>query len=106
VIEDIVMAAFGGARSIGSRIEAELRRMGERGDLKPDELEAILKDVHKRLEARAAHAREVAAPVVGIAADAIRRALDIPSRGEIETLVQRLEKATAALEKAQKREGS
>ncbi len=53
------------------------------------------------LEKRAAEAREHVGPLVETAKSALRQALDVPSREELVELTQRLERAVAALERAQ-----
>jgi hypothetical protein len=115
VLEDILLAALGGARTASTIVEEELKKLREKSGMKPEEIEAIAKDVRSRLEKRAEMARATAGPAIEaagealgprleLAAAAIRKALDVPSKSELEALVSRLEKAADRLDAAKKNE--
>ena len=101
MIDDIFLAALGGAKGAQTLLEAELKKIRESGVLPPGEVAEIAKEARAALEARAEKAREAAGPVVEAARTALRDALGVPSREEMLDLTARLERAVAALEKAQ-----
>jgi hypothetical protein len=110
MLDDLIItaaqAALGGAKGAQALIEAELKRMRESGALPAAEVDAIAKEARAAFEARSQQAKEVAGPVVEAARSALREALGVPSREELADLTARLERAVAALEKAQRREPS
>lgn len=101
MIDQIFLAALGGAKGAQALLEAELEKLKESGALPPAEVAEIAREARAQFEARAQKAREAAGPVLEAARQALRGALGVPSREEIHDLTSRLEKAVAALEKAQ-----
>lgn len=85
---------------VGSKIEDELRKLKE-GGMPPAELEAIAKEARAAFEERTRRWKERASPLFDLAKDALRQVLGVPSREEIAALNERLERAVAALERAQ-----
>ncbi|HZV03411.1 MAG TPA: hypothetical protein VFF73_42295 [Planctomycetota bacterium] len=85
---------------IGSKIEAELARLRE-GGLPPAEVEALAREAKAAFVDRTRAIKEQAAPLIDAAKGALRSALGVPSREELDRLAERLERAVAALERAQ-----
>jgi hypothetical protein len=85
---------------MGSKLEEELEKL-RKGGMAPEELEAIAKEARAAFAERARELQARATPVLDAARDAMRRALGVPSREELEKLAERLERAVAALERAQ-----
>ena len=85
---------------VGSKIEEELKKLRE-GGMAPAELEAIAKEARAAFAARTQQLKEQATPLLDAAREVFRQALGVPSREEMTALTERLERAVAALEKAQ-----
>src|SRR5438270_13747745 len=85
---------------VGSKIEQELSKLRE-GGMDPRELESIAKEARAAFLERTRELREHASPLLDAAKDALRQALGVPSKDELEKLAERLERAVAALERAQ-----
>lgn len=99
MLEDI-LASFGGSGSVAAIVEQELQKLRERSGLKPEEVDAIARSVRDRLAQRAQQAQAFAVPALDVVGGLVRRALDVPSKSELETLLARIREATEALEKA------
>jgi hypothetical protein len=102
MIQDILLAALGGQKSAGSILEAELEKLKKSG-IPVDEVEAIAREARAAFEARARVAATTAAPLIDAAREALRGVLGVPSRQELTQLTERLERAVAALERAEAR---
>ncbi len=85
---------------VGSKIEDELKKLRE-GGMPPAELEAIAKEAREAFAARTRQWKEQATPLLDAAKQAVRQVLGVPSREEMAALTERLERAVAALERAQ-----
>src|SRR2546421_6930245 len=85
---------------VGSKIEEELKKL-EEGGMSPAELESIAKEARAAFAERTRRLREQATPLLDAAQTMLRRALGVPSREEFADLTERLERAVAALERAQ-----
>jgi hypothetical protein len=85
---------------VGSKIEEELKKLKE-GGMSAAELEAIAAEARTAFAERARKLKSQTTPLFDAAKEALRQALGVPSRAELASLTERLERALAALERAQ-----
>jgi ribose 1,5-bisphosphokinase PhnN len=85
---------------VRSKIDEELKKLKE-GGMAPAELEAVANEARAAFAERTQKFREQAAPLLDAAKETLRQVLGVPSRAELQDLTERLERAVAALERAE-----
>lgn len=100
MLERVILEALGGKQAIEARLKAELERLLQGGYLGPAEVErlraealAAIQGGVSALSGTAGEVGERLRPMSAGAAEALRRALDVPSRAELEALRARVEAA-------------